>query len=348
MKSFEKPEQRIADPFENVSWVAARSLLAREGFEPEQPEDLDDLRIRGRLWELIYAMAGRGFYLACTDHLSDAELLHWLHEQWLDENAADLPAGQEWNARVSPVTFASEEEGTRIWLRYYADEEERQQFSAELLPPHEDPQYDRDRFLPEAPMTVEEMEDAECECIEDGDIADFLDAESFEEEEDLLGLGAVDAAIRENAEANDDDDVPASKEWKQPLRMLQREGVCLFPPDEHTDDTIGAGLWELLHELACRGFYVLHTDHLTDRELYEALWKDSLRERAVMPEDRLETAWYHDLVGGGSEEAERVRLRYYATDKERAKAQKEHPGWKLPPHEEPVAHRDWRLPRGPI
>ena len=38
---------------------------------------------------------------------------------------------------------------------------------------------------------------------------------------------------------------------------------------ELTDDTITAKLWELFHNLACRGFYVQHSDHLSDRGAWQ-------------------------------------------------------------------------------
>lgn len=348
MPSSENSERAILDPFEDTEWLAARSILARHGFEPQSPKLLHEQQIRGRLWELIYAMAARRFYLACTDHLSDRELHLWLHENWLDEATADLPPHAEWNTRISPVCDGSEEEGTMIWLRYYADEEEREQFSEDSMPPHEDPAHDRDRFLPDAPTPqVISREDD----ISTGDDCYHLD-EVFDDD-DPLGLKAADAAIQfesDDCEAMGfaDDLQSIEEKWQQPLKLLRRQGVTLLPPDEHTDETIGAAVWELLHELACRGFYVLHTDHLTDRELYGGLWRDSLREPAMLPGRCHTAAWYHDFTGDGSDEAEQIRLRFYATDEERAKAQAQNPSLSLPPREAPVARRDWRLPKGPF
>jgi hypothetical protein len=350
MPSPEKSDRVIMNPFEDAPWIEARALLARRGFVPPAPSAVDDQELRGRLWELIYAMAGQRFYLACTDHLSDRELHQWLHDHWLQETAADIPPDAEWNARISPVSDGTEEEGTIVWLRYYADEEERQQFSVDEIPPHEDPRHDRDRFLPDAPLP--------CGTLCDGDECDEISELPLGEldvSNDPLGLEAVDAAIRNDREHFESggmgsmEEIGASKEhWQQPLKLLQREGVRLLPPDEHTDETIVAGVWELLHELACRGFYVLHTDHLTDRELYRALWKDSLREPAMLPGRSFTSAWYHDFIGSGNDTDEELRLSYYATDEQRSQLQMESPGLALPTRKTPVASRDWRLPRGPI
>lgn len=351
MQSHENPDNAIMDPFVDANWVVARSILARLGFEPPPPEALDDMQLRGRLWELIYAMAARRFYLSCTDHLSDRELHRWLHKRWLPEAAADMPPEAEWNARISPVCDGDDMENTTTWLRYYADEDERRQFSPDEIPAHEDPKHDRDRFLPDAPLPRAAICDEDF--TEECDDMPFGGAD--EEDDDPLGLNAVDEAIRADREesdtgamAFDDDGEPIEEDWQQPLAVLRRQGVPLLPPDEHTDETIGAGLWELLHELACQGFYVLHTDHLTDRQLYAALWKDSLREPAMLPGRCLTAAWYHDFTGSGSEADELLHLRYYATDVEWAEARRDRPEMKLPAREQLVANRDWRLPKGPF
>lgn len=359
MMSSENPNQPLMDPFEDVEWHVARSILARHGFEPHSRETISEQETRGRLWELIYAMAARRFYLSCTDHLSDDELHHWLHKNWLDEATADLPPEAALDTRISPVCECGEEEGTLIWIRYYADEEERRllakKYAAEAIPPHEDPQHDRDRFLPGPPLQLDEMSELECE--EDGD----EEALPYTADgEDLLGLKDVDAAIRASREEfehdaldlNDEDecgDETVIEEWHRPMDLLHRQGVCLLPPDEHTDDTIGAGVWELLHELACLGFYVLHTDHLTDRDLYATLWRDILREPVMLPQYcDCEAAAYYDFISSGRKDAEQIRFRFYSTDEERAKACLEAPHLSLPPREKPVACRDWRLPKGPF
>lgn len=352
MTSSENPHDSSTDPLKNANWLVARSILAKEGYSPEPPESVDDLTLRGRLWELIYAMAARGFYLACTDHLSDRELHRWLHDHWLNEAAADLPPNSEWHARISPVSSSTEEEGTLIWLRYYADDAERGQFAPDEIPPHEDPRHDRDRFLPDAPLSC-------CGifgCQDDGEFAEADAGDALPCDDELLPFsgeqedGACDFEQQEifALSCSDEDDAMEEKNWQQPLKVLRREGVLLLPPDEHTDETISAGLWELLHELACRGFYVLHTDHLADRELYTALWKDSLREPAMLSDRNVVGGWFHDFLGNGSEESEELYLRFYASEHERAKSQLKHPERPVPAHEEPVAHRDWRLPRGPI
>src|SRR5205814_3724392 len=78
-------------------------------------------------------------------------------------------------------------------------------------------------------------------------------------------------------------------------------------------------LWELLHNLALRGFYILHTDHLNDRELYAALWERGLRDPAHLPGRNPRGGWFHDFLGSWGEDDMQLWLRYYASDEDRAK-----------------------------
>ena len=112
------------DPFDECPHRTAREILRRLGYEPLPPSQIDDFQIRGRLWELLYALAARRFYLYDTNHLSDRELYTWLHDDWLNEQTCDIPPEAEWNCRVSPDGSGSDED-SQIWLRYYADEEIR-------------------------------------------------------------------------------------------------------------------------------------------------------------------------------------------------------------------------------
>ena len=50
------------DPAEDCPWRSPREILARCGYSPLPPSDLDDRQLAGRLWELLYvpdALHGR-------------------------------------------------------------------------------------------------------------------------------------------------------------------------------------------------------------------------------------------------------------------------------------------------
>jgi len=51
------------DPVEDAEWLTARALFARLGYTPLPPAEVDDPSLPGRLWECLYALAARRFFL---------------------------------------------------------------------------------------------------------------------------------------------------------------------------------------------------------------------------------------------------------------------------------------------
>jgi hypothetical protein len=339
------PEPDFMDAFDDVDWRPARELFQRLGFEPLPSAALDDFQLPGRLWELIYAMAGRRFYLSHTDHHTDRVLYAWLSDEWMDEEVADLPPEDESDCDVDASDFGNGLDPI-IWLQYFATEQERQAFAVEhhleSLPIHTDPPCDRDRWLPVPPGLPDDLAD-------DPSPTPELDEQ---DDSDPLGLEKADAEIRAEQERQRELSITGGEgpqSWQHPIDQLQRSGVRLLPPDELTDETVTSQLWELMHNLACRGIYVLHTDHFSDRELYTALWKGGLREQALIPgKPSRSGGWFHDFIGSGSDEDTQVWLRFYATDDERAQHAQTWPEDPMPPREKPAFNRDWRLPKGPF
>ena len=64
-----------------------------------------------------------------------------------------LPMDENSACHIDLVSSGSEED-IRLWLRYYADEEDRQRWRKDFpdddIPPRETPPHDRDRHLPRA------------------------------------------------------------------------------------------------------------------------------------------------------------------------------------------------------
>jgi hypothetical protein len=240
------------------------------------PGELDDRQLPGRLWELLYAAAARRFFFCHTDHLSDRAFYTLFWEQWLDELTADIPLEAETNTTmiVSELN-ANGMTHEEIWLRYYAEEADRVALvPGEIIPPHEDPPFDRDRFLPTPPIPLE----AHAGWLPgDGDPLE----ENSDEESDPLGLAAVDREIAEaKTEALPEEPPPFAppnpaleaqlraaepENWTPPAQKLVEENIPLLPPAEITDETLTSILWDLLHNLALRGFDVLHSDHLSEQ-----------------------------------------------------------------------------------
>lgn len=333
------------EAMENAPMCRGRDILARQGFASPPPGTVPEGEVAGRIWELIYAMAARRHFVHSTDHLTDAEFYEWLHREWLDREHADIDPQFGWNCRCDAMDSGGGDPDD-IWVRFYADDEERAWCAGTEkrdLPPREPKRANRDAFMPEPPIPPPGG---------DGGIGIDLDEDDDDiERADPLGLKEVDREIGAAPPAPiafHDDDAP-TEQWERPVDLMQRTGFTPIPPAEVTDAAVAPVLWEMLHQLACRGFYVLHTDHLSDRQLYECLWKYGIREDAQLPGQRSRTAaWFHDLIGSGSEEDTQIEFRYYADDASRELWLEQWPDYPMPPREKPRYHRDWRLPKGPF
>lgn len=130
------------------------------------------------------------------------------------------------------------------------------------------------------------------------------------------------------------------------LDMLIQKGIALPPPRDLADDAIHDKLWEAINGLGTWGIFLQHTNHLSDRELYEWLWEKILpEEQKPFEEGAMEIV---DLVEYGDPEQNLIYIKYYAGELERQ-------GWtpedlpgdldELPPHEDPPYDRDDRLPQ---
>jgi hypothetical protein len=123
-------------------------VLRAEGMDiPEVPPE-DAVALRAKLFEIIEAMFEIGIVVESTDHLSDAELYRFLVDDALLHETIISVAGGTWH--ISPIGSGDEDDNA-IYLRYYADDEYREQWHrdfGEPLPSKEKPPYDRDRLLP--------------------------------------------------------------------------------------------------------------------------------------------------------------------------------------------------------
>lgn len=131
------------------------------------------------------------------------------------------------------------------------------------------------------------------------------------------------------------------------LIQLEEMGVALPAPEELDDDALTAKLWEVIHSLAKLDVFLTQTDHLSDRELYEYLWHDGLREiSADLPPG---SGWINhlDVLGSGSEEDCQLYLQYYADDEYREHWRKDFPNEAIPAHVDLPYDRDSKLPQAP-
>lgn len=132
------------------------------------------------------------------------------------------------------------------------------------------------------------------------------------------------------------------------FRLIENSGLEIPPPDQLDEPSISSKLKEIVERMASLGAYLLHTNHLTDRELYNYLYVDGLREEAVLFPENPSYAYMIDLTGSGSETDNQIYLRYYAGDEHRKRWAQDWPDDPIPEHEEPPFDRDRFLPQSPI
>ncbi len=136
-------------------------------------------------------------------------------------------------------------------------------------------------------------------------------------------------------------------EQKPLADALTANGITLPPPEELDDAQLKARLWEVINAMSLFGHYLHNTDHLSDRELYEHLTAESLKEpTTLLPQDP-DFSCHIDLVGTGSDEDIRLYLTYYADEEAREQWARDWPDEAIPAHEDPPYDRDRHLPKCP-
>jgi len=141
--------------FEQAAEVPLFNELVKRGVQLPAPAELDDAQLGAKLWEVIQAMASLGAYLYNTDHLSDRELYHCLWTEILPEPTTLMPQNPNFSQHIDIVGTGSEEH-LQLYLQYYADDKTRQEWAKKwpdlIIPAHETPPHDRDRYLPRSPI----------------------------------------------------------------------------------------------------------------------------------------------------------------------------------------------------
>lgn len=119
------------------------------GIELPVPDSISDAEMRRKLWEVLAGLARFRAFLDYTDHLSDRELYAKL---WNEILRQETPVHNEagFNAHLDVVSIGGDDEEDKVYLKYFADDKERELWSPEFpeMPPHEEPPFNRDRFLP--------------------------------------------------------------------------------------------------------------------------------------------------------------------------------------------------------
>ena len=141
--------------YETAEPISLFRMLENSGLELPSPESLGNVDVTTKLTETIERMASLGAYLLHTNHLSDLALYEYLYNDGLREEAVLFPENPGY-AYMIDLTGSGSEEDNHVYLQYYADEQQRQQWALDwpddTMPEHEDPPFDRDRHLPQSPV----------------------------------------------------------------------------------------------------------------------------------------------------------------------------------------------------
>ena len=135
--------------------------------------------------------------------------------------------------------------------------------------------------------------------------------------------------------------------WTSEFEQLRKQGIALPPPEQLDDAAVSEKLAEIARAMSERNVFIEHTDHLSDRALYETLYREALHE-AKKDVPLVESGAFSsiDLVGSGSDEDTDTFLRFYADDETRAHYEELYPQG-LPPREPRPFDRDRHFPRPP-
>jgi hypothetical protein len=132
------------------------------------------------------------------------------------------------------------------------------------------------------------------------------------------------------------------------FRLLENAGIQIPAPTDLDEATLSTRLVETIQKLASLGAYLLHTNHLNDRALYEYLYHEGLREETVLFPENPSYAYIIDLTGSGSDNDNLIYLKYYADEANRKQWAHDWPDDPMPDHENPPFDRDRTLPRSPL
>lgn len=137
-----------------LAWERAPTLPISQWFEPElklpKPETLSDPELSELLWKTIHQLYSQRILLALTDHLSDRQLYCLIIRDILpayEKRIAEHRNFLHWHCLQD-----NDMEG---WLKYYANDAEREQWEEEnglAAPPKQAPPYPRQ--MPRKPSSL--------------------------------------------------------------------------------------------------------------------------------------------------------------------------------------------------
>jgi hypothetical protein len=132
------------------------------------------------------------------------------------------------------------------------------------------------------------------------------------------------------------------------FKLLEHAGFQINEPHSLGEKELSELLTALIERMATMGAYLANTNHLSDRELYQYLYDEGLREEAVLFPENPNYAYVIDLTGSGSDEDMRIYLKYFADEVFRRQWAQDWPDDPMPDSEPAPFDRDSRLPKSPL
>jgi len=129
-----------------------------------------------------------------------------------------------------------------------------------------------------------------------------------------------------------------------PIELLAERGTAMPASSDLDDESLHHKLWEIIEAMASIGIFLESTDHLSDRDLYDYLRDDALRQPTVLFPDDPTFGEHIDPIGGFGPEEIEIYLRYYADDEIRDRWREDFPDDVVPAKEKPPYDRDRFLP----
>jgi hypothetical protein len=124
---------------------------------------------------------------------------------------------------------------------------------------------------------------------------------------------------------------------------LTRRGLSFMPPAELEGTGRTKELWRLIRSLAQARVFLVHTNHLSDAELYDRLWHDVLPAECPDCVRTNRDACHWDFADAGAGETE-LWLKHYASPADRREWSRQFPDTPLPLRQRPPYNRDRTLP----
>lgn len=120
--------------YESTPRRELREVLVQSGIQLPAPEHLSDDELHVVLWQVIYELVVRRIVISKTDHLSDRDLYTLLWNKTLRQELPIELSEPSMVIQIDMTSLPDYQEGLRVYLKYYATEDER--FIFAMLHPH--------------------------------------------------------------------------------------------------------------------------------------------------------------------------------------------------------------------